>query len=246
MPSSSTPDPLVLLAGIALPEADTVSAELIERLGGFHVVLVGWFEVPEQTTAEQARDQFEDEVKEALQAVADRMRDAGAAVETRLVFTDDRLQTMERLNEEIDSDVVLLAHPHEALERILVPIRGWPHAERIAQVVARLAGEGACTVSLLRVQEEDEDEGGVLAFVADELAAAGVPKDAITINQLAADDPAQPMLEQAQQHDLVVMGASKPSVRDVLFGAIPERIASKASVPVMVVSARPEDTSAAA
>ncbi len=235
-----------MLADIALPEADAVSTELIERLGGFHVVLVGWFEVPEQTTAEQARDQFDDEMEEALQTVADRMRDAGAAVETRLVFTDDRLQTMERLNEEIDSDVVLLAHSHEVLERILVPIRGWPHAERIAQVVARLAGKGASTVSLLRVQAEDEDEGGVLAFVADELAAAGVPEDAITIDQRAADDPAQPIREQAQQHDLVVMGASKPSAQDVLFGTIPEHIVSNASVPVMVVTTRPEDASAPA
>lgn len=54
-----------------------------------------------------------------------------------------------------------------------------------------------------------------------ELAAAGVPEDAITIDQRAADDPAQPIREQAQQHDLVVMGASKPSAQDVLFGTIP-------------------------
>ena len=78
-----------------------------------------------------------------------------------------------------------------------------------------------------------------------ELTAAGVPEDAITIDQRAADDPAKPMLEQAQQHDLVV-GASKPSAQDVLFGTIPEHIVSNASVPVMVVTTRPEDASAPA
>jgi len=239
------PDPLVLLADIALPEADAVSAELMERLGGFHVVLVGWFEVPEQTTAEQARDQFGDEMEEALQATAGRMRAAGAAVETRLVFTDDHLQTMKRLNEEVDRDVVLLAHPHEGLKRILVPIRALPHARRIAQVAARLAGDGASMLTLLRVQAKDEDDEGVLAVIVDELAAAGVPEEAITIEQLTADDPTPPILEQARQHDLVVMGASTPSTREGLFGAIPERMASDASVPVMVVSPRPEDASAA-
>lgn len=246
MSDSSMQDPLVLLVGVALPEADALGTELIERLGGFHIVLVGWFEVPEQTTAEQARDQVDEEMEAALQAVADRMRAAGAAVETRLVFTDDRLQTMERLNKEIASDVVLLAHAHEAIQHMLVTIRGWPHAERIAQVVARLAEDGTFTVTLLRVQAEDDEEGGVLAFVADELAAAGVPQDAVTVDQLVADDPAQAILEKARAHDLVVVGASEPSTYDKLFGAIPERIASNASVPVMVVGGGAEDASAAA
>lgn len=243
---SSTQTPLVLLVDIALPEAEGVGAAFIKRLDGFHVVLVGWFEVPEQTTAAQARDQFNDEMEEALQAVADRMREAGAAVETRLVFTGDRLQTMERLSSEIDSDAMLLARPHEAIERILVTLRGWPHAERIAQVVARLIGGDAATVRLLRVQAADEKEGGVLSFVANKLAEAGVAEDAIAIEQLVADDPAQAILEQARRHDLVVMGASEPSRHDVWFGAIPERIATNASVPVMVVRARQDTASTAA
>jgi len=235
--------PQTILIDVSLPEANALSDALIARLGSLHVVLVGWFEVPEQTPAAQAQDQFGDEMRARLNTLADVLREAGATVETQLVFTGDPLDTMERISAETDSDAVLIPSAHSQADNVLVPLRDPRHAHRIATLLDHLVETGAASFTLLHVRE-DEDEPDVLAPMADQLVSIGLDRSAITQHVVEADDPASAILEAAHNHDLVVMGESKPAARDVLFGTVPERIARDASIPVIMMRTHSKASSA--
>lgn len=231
-----------LLIDVELPEPEPVPAPLVNLTKALDVVLVGWYAVPEQTNPEQARDQFEGEAREALQAIADTFRAAGATVHPHLVFTGDELDTIERISAEEDCDALLIPHPLTRLERILVPMRGLHNASRIARFVAGLVQDGTTDVTLLHVLEEEEERDAVqhdvLDRVSDMIAKEGIDAGLVRLRIDVADDPGEAIIDAAKDYDAVVIGETEPSVADVIFGSVPEQIAHEASIPVIVVRRR--------
>lgn len=227
-----------ILVDVELPVPSAMASPLVRLMAPLRVVLVGWYAVPEQTSPEQARDQFEDEAHAALDDVADTFREAGAEVQTHLVFTGNELDTIERISTEQSCEALLIARPMEQLERVLVPLRGPHNAARIARFVAHLIQDGLTDVTLLHVLEEEEEEDAVqdvLGRVSAMMAEEGVEAGLIRLRIEVAEDPSTAIIEAAQDYDAVVIGETEPSVRDIIFGTVPEQIAQKASVPVMVV-----------
>jgi len=233
-----------ILVDVELPEPKAIAPQLADLMSALQVVLVGWYAVPEQTSPAQARDQFEREAQAALDDVADTFREAGAEVQTHLVFTGDEIDTIERISAEQDCDAVLIPRPLQDLERVLVPLRGLHNAPRIARFVADLVQDGTTDVTLLHVLEEDEDEEkverDVLSEVSKMIMDEGIEAGLIRLHIEVADDPGEAIIDIAKDYDVVVIGETEPSVRDVIFGSVPEQIAKKAAVPVMVVRRRNE------
>lgn len=228
-----------ILVNVELPDPEPLGTRWAELLGSLKIILVGWYAVPEQTSPEQARDAFEGEARAGLDRVAEELRSAGADVHTHLVFTADELDTVERISAEENCDAVLIARPLERLDHVLVPMRGLHNAERISHFVADLMHGDSTDVTLLHVLEQEETEdvikqdmlGTVAAMMVDE----GMSARLIHLRLKMADDPGKAIIEAATDYDLVVIGETEPSVRDVIFGTIPEQIARKVEVPVMVV-----------
>jgi nucleotide-binding universal stress UspA family protein len=231
-----------LLIDVELPDPDPVPSPLVDLTGALDVVLVGWYAVPEQTSPEQARDQFEDEARVALEAIADDFRAAGATVQSHLVFTGNELDTIERISAEQDCDAVLIPHSLAKLERILVPMRGLHNAPRIARFVAGLVQDGTTDVTLLHVLGEEEERGDVQHNVLDAvgrmMAEEGIGASLVRMRIEVADDPGTAIIDAARNYDAVVIGETEPSVADVIFGSVPEQIAREASIPVIVVRRR--------
>ncbi len=231
-----------LLVDVELPDPDPVPPPLVQLTGALDVVLVGWYAVPEQTTPEQARDQFEGEASEALTAIADAFRAAGATVQSHLVFTRNQLDTIERISDEQDCDAVLIPRPITRLERILVPLRGVHNAPRIARFVADLVQDGTTDITLLHVLEEEEErdavQHNVLDTVSQMMAKEGVAAGLVRMRIEVADDPGEAIAAAAHDHDAMVIGETEPSVRSIIFGSVLEQIAREASIPVMVVRRR--------
>jgi nucleotide-binding universal stress UspA family protein len=233
-----------LLIDVALPEPDRIPLPLRAQMGALKVVLVGWYAVPEQTSPEQARDQFEGEAQAALDRVADTLRTAGIEVQTHVVFTGNELDTIERISAEQDCDAILIPAPIDHLERILVPMRGLHNAERIARFVAHLVQDGTTDVTLLHILEEGEEEDAVQHDVLDKVSTmmveAGIAGGLIRLRVEVADDPGDAIINIAKAYNAVVIGETEPSMREIIFGNVPEQIAHEAEVPVMVVRRRHE------
>lgn len=241
--------PSSILVDLELPDPEPLPSELIRVLSSLRVVLLGWFSVPEQTSPAQARDQFGAEAEATLNEVAQRFEEAGAAVTTRLVFTGDEFDTISRVSMEESCDAVLIPGRMEQLRRVLVPLRGIQNVRQIAPFVADLCQDGTADVTLLHILEDEETAASsreqVLEPAAELMQDHGIATGLLELDSVAADDPAGTIVEWAGEHDLVVLGETKPSVREILFGTVPERIVTNVNIPVIVVRHEDDDVNAA-
>lgn len=241
--------PSSILVDVELPDPEPLSPTLIDVLSPLRVVLLGWFSVPEQTSPAQARDQFGTETQATLDAVARRFEDVGAEVTTRLVFTGDKLDTLTRISTEEDCDAVLIPGAMDELRRVLVPLRGLENLPQIAPFVADLCRDATATVTLLHVVEDEETKASsrenVLKPAAARMRDRGLDTSLLELNAMTADDPADTIVDRAEAYDLVVLGETEPSVQEILFGTVPERIVTTTDVPVIVVRHEDPDVESA-
>jgi nucleotide-binding universal stress UspA family protein len=228
-----------ILVAVELPKPEPLAPELVRLISSLQVILIGWYAVPEQTNPEQARDQFEEEAREALDELAGAFRAEGSEIRTHLVFTGDRFDTIERISAEEQNDAVLIARPVDRIERILVPLRDLPNAERIAHFVADLVQDGTTDVTLLHILKEGEqkkfEKQDMLGEMAGMMVSEGIDGGLIRLNLQFADNPGDAIIEEARAYDVVVLGETEPSVREVIFGSVSEKIAEKANIPVVIV-----------
>jgi glucosyl-3-phosphoglycerate synthase len=135
-----------------------------------------------------------------------------------------------------------------AAKRILVPIRGGPHAALAFKLATGLADRVDGIVTALRVERPEgnacDDEGTIANRERDreelEAILATAPRpDRIREVVVEATDVVEAILRQAETHQVVVMGAAAgPQDPDQLFGPIAEEIAKRLDKGLVVVKTR--------
>jgi nucleotide-binding universal stress UspA family protein len=127
------------------------------------------------------------------------------------------------------------------IRRILVPVRGGPHAELALRVADALALKHGATVAVMHLVPQGvteavraQAEHALAQFARQHLTARSEPILREAHNVRTA------ILRAAEHADLVVMGASAPpgDAGSSLFGALPEAIAQRAKPTVIVVKTR--------
>jgi glucosyl-3-phosphoglycerate synthase len=131
------------------------------------------------------------------------------------------------------------------IKRVLVPVRGGPHAElaiRFAEAIARYHGATVVVLHLvppgITMAVRAQAEHALAAFIKQHLRGRGeaVLREAPNVRNA--------ILREAEKADLVVMGASAVPGRDAadtyLFGSLPEAVAARAKPTVVVVKTREE------
>lgn len=224
--------PIEILRGQDVPES------VIDTFASASVVLLGYHEIPEQTAPGQARMQFEDKARKALADFSTAFEDAGCDVSTRLVFTHVPMKTFERVAAELECDSVLLLNPAPVLEQILVAISETVNVEHIARLVGDVMADSDVEVTLYHVtpdNEEQERGERILETAAETLEASGIDRDRVVKAVVVDEDPAEALLEAAEDYHLVVVGESKPTIRDRIWGDVSETIAEQTVNPVLVV-----------
>ncbi|MFC7127979.1 universal stress protein [Haloferax chudinovii] len=240
------PDDVRVLVPVAVLAGQVIPDQLTRLLSETTVVLLAYHEIPEQTAPEQAREQFESKVRDELDELVSAFESAGATVETRLVFTHDTDQTTERIATEADCDAVLLSNPAPTIDRVIVPIKEDINLETITKVAAAVGRREDIELTLFHAAEDDDavSEGErLLDEVANELAVLGVCREHISRVVVVAQNPLGALIEGAADHDVVVMGEEKPTLRGRLFGETSDRVAEQTVGPVLVVR-RPLDPEA--
>lgn len=214
------------------------SPQLFRLLEAFDPVILGYYPIPEQTPPEQARRAFEEEAVDRVEEVASPFVAAGLAVESVLVFTPDRIATIDRVADEYACDAVATPGEIERLERVLVPVRGGANVERIVEFVDALVGEVTVDVTLLHVASEEErrDESELLLRGARErLVERGLDPALFDLQVRVAQRPIPAIVEVAATHDAVVIGETEPSLAERILGDRPERLVETVACPVLVV-----------
>ncbi|MEE6209143.1 universal stress protein [Salarchaeum sp. III] len=222
-----------ILLPLRVLEDESLSAGLVHLLAPTDVLVLGYYRVPDQTPPGAAREQFGDRAQKRLDDVAAALRDAGAIVETRMVFTGEVEQTIARTADEVDADAVV--HPGAAMqvEDVLVPIVGKPDLEKLAGFVAALVAERDIDVTTFALDEDLTPEAVTTA-----LADAGVDAEHLTAAEGPGGGPVDAIAAVAAEYDAIVMGEPQPSLTEWVFGELEDRVATEALGPVFVVRAR--------
>ena len=224
--------PIRVLEGESIPEGTP------ELLANAHVVLLGYHVVPDQTAPGQARMQFEERALQRLEEFETILEEAGAVVETRLVFTHEEQKTIDRMIAEYDCLAVLVPNATSSPENILVAIRGTVGIDRMARVVSELFAGTDVGVTLFHVTDEDEtteDAETLLEGIVARLTEEGMDAEALDTRIARDVSPRDAIAEVADEFDAIVMGESDPSLITFVFGMRAEQVADRFLGPVLIV-----------
>jgi len=227
-----------ILVPIELLDPEPLAGTLVDDLSSLEVVVLGHYALPEQTPAKAGREQFEDEARATLEGVADRFREAGATVTTRLVFGKDRTASIDRVATEEDCVAELNPAPTDGVGRVLVPLPDTAEFSRLPAFVRLLCEETTTSVTLFHVVEGEEDRErgeGIVRETRTGMIDAGFDPDLLDTRLVEADEHDTAIIETADEFDAVVMYEAESRLGDRVFGTLPDRIRNQTGDPVVVV-----------
>ncbi len=150
--------------------------------------------------------------------------------------------TVDPIIERCPSKVAVLKNcgGNQVFQRVLVPISGGPNsalALEYASILAEDTVEHSGQVTLLTVDTGKRPPIDLEAFVNQHLDRLGIPTDRVAIKTVPGEDVARAILDEAQAHDLVVLGCSRePMLRRVTRTSLPEQIAQQCDKPLIMVN----------
>ncbi len=219
-----------VLVPVEVLKGASVSPGLMNLLGTVDVTVLGYHVLPEQTPPDQARLQFEERATDALEDLSEEFETAGGPADHRLVFTHDREQTITRVANEIDARAFAISGMTGDVNRLLVSLSGDVATERILGFLEELVGGREIGVTLFLAGKEPDERR--LEDAAARLRDAGID---VQTELAAGTSPFEGLMEAVPGHDAVIMGEKAPSIRSLVFGDDPDRIASASVGPVLVV-----------
>lgn len=220
-------------------EGENLPVALVETLSPLHIVVLGYYPVPSQAAPEQVQSDHEDEATAAIEDAVSQFADRGAEVESVVVFTHDKDETIDHIAAEYHIDAVLTPSDYtEELARVLVPIRGDENLDRIISFIIDLLRQSDVTATLYNVAESggEASRGELLLRGArDQLAENGVDPDRIEWQVDRGESPGDAIVTTAQEYDALIVGESDPSLRERILGRITGHVVDRVDQSVLVV-----------
>jgi len=150
---------------------------------------------------------------------------------------------MQRIMADLPADMAVLKDRGvTSIESILLPWGGGLHAQLGLEIAVRVAGATGATIHLLRVVRDDVDaeaeKESLRKTVRNTLGPEGADGADIQYRVQTADSVTSGVNAAMEEivHDLVIIGASREwTVRQVLFGSIPDVVADSADCSVLMV-----------
>lgn len=227
-----------ILVPFELPDAAPISRLLIEDLAEMDVVVLGHYNLPEQTPPDAARGQFGEEAMSELDALSADFEEAGIDVTKRVVFGKDRDKAIDQVAIEEDCDAELDPAPTDGIERILVPLVDTSNLDRMSYFVHALTEDTTVEVTLFHVAEGDEDVTEAEAMLGDArqtMIESGFDPNLIDVAVTESNEHDDEILRMAEEYDSVVMSEGSHTVSRRIFGTLPDKIADRTGDPVIIV-----------
>jgi nucleotide-binding universal stress UspA family protein len=227
-----------ILVPIDASDPDEPALDLVRVLRPLRIVTLGYYPVPDQAAPQQIRDEYEQDAKDSLEASIQPFAEAGAEVESVLVFTRDRVQTIDRVANEYDCDAVLVPGTVESLTDVLVSLKDEQNMFRVLDVVRLLMEAGDPAVTLFHAESIERGSARselYLRGATDWLVERGLDRESVAWQEPTAETQESELLELAGSHDFAVTGEYEPGIRERVVGDMPNRINDRTGNPVLVV-----------
>lgn len=234
----SFPEETRVLVPLRLPDPDPISPWLQSFLDSVRVHVLGCYVVPDQTSPEQAREQFGDDARESLDEVAGEFREFTADVESSLVFTRDMVQSVERVSSELEVDAIVEPRQVAPIRSVLAVVTRAIDYERFVKSVAALVSEEIERLRIVQVGGQGEDpqeQDLMLDGLEARLSDRGIDPEVIETEALKTSDPTGDILSSAEEFDIVIIAEREPTLTGRLAGTIAESVYRDCDAPVVLV-----------
>jgi nucleotide-binding universal stress UspA family protein len=231
-------DETQVLLPVLLPDPEPVSRWLRSFLQSVDIYLLGCYDLPEQTSPEQGRNEFEDEASETLADVAAEFREFSRDVETRLVFTPDVVQSIEREAEDRNVDAIVRPRPVDRIESLLGVLTREVNYGGVVKCISAMTGEDVQSLKLIQIDAEDghdEEQSLILEGVESRLVDRGVAPEVIETESIVTDEQTDRVMSEIDAVDLVIVAEEEPTLTGRHVGTIAEYVFREADVPVVFV-----------
>ena len=142
------------------------------------------------------------------------------------------------------TDVAMVRYrERRPVRKVLAPVTPGRNTRRVVKMavsMARAGDDGPASITLLHIlPQEARTADRVRAEQVFQYALEGIDYEHVETKMVEGTDVVDTVLEQAQGHDLIVMGATEENLfRNVLIGNIAEQIARQAEVTTIIVKRR--------
>ena len=227
-----------ILVPVDVSDPEPPDNGILDHLRPVDVVVLGYYMVPKQTAPAHLKEDHEAEAAERLDAVVAAIDATDHEVAGVLVFTKDRQDSIDRVADQHDCDAVFVPGETGSIERILVPLRGDVNLDRIVSLVADLERTSDASITLFHsvTGGADPSQGEfILRGAVDRLADEGISRTRIRWELSESGDPQREIAALADEHDLVILGETEPSLRERIIGTVLTPILDSIEVPAIVV-----------
>lgn len=227
-----------ILVPVDISDGTLPAQRLVGLCRSVNVVLLGYYPVPDQVAPAQLRQDHGSDATEALTEMADEFRSNGVNVTDVLVFTHDHQDTIDRIATEYGCDAVLTLGDVEQIERVLVPVRSDTNLERIVSLLVDIMRMSDVSLTLFHsvVGDNDPSQGESLVRGAvDRLHEAGIDRERVDWQLSDKESPHDEIIDLAREYDLLVLGETRPSLRERILGTVPSRIIDEVDKPAFIV-----------
>jgi nucleotide-binding universal stress UspA family protein len=230
-------DPTVLVP-IDASDPNEYPAGIIDLLAPAKVVVLGYYPVPDQAAPDHLQEEYQEEAKAAMEPTVRSFAQQGTAVESVLVFTRDRTQSIDRVANEFGCDAVLVPGDTHDLNNVLVSLKDETNMFRVLEVVGLLLEDANPAVTLFHAESIEKGSARselYLRGATDWLRDRGLDRERITWKEPTEETQDSDLLELAESHDFVITGEYEPGLRERVVGDMPNRIADTTDTDVLVV-----------
>lgn len=227
-----------ILVPVDVSRTEPPDRSILELLQPVDVVVLGYYPVPKQTAPAHLKEDHEEEAAARLDDVVADFEGTEHEVDGVLVFTKDRQDTVDRIADQHDCDAVLVPGEATTVERILVPLRGDVNLDRIVSLVADLLRASDATATLFHAVQSGADPSQgeyMLRGAADRLAEDGIDRERVAWELSTSGEAESEILVLADDHDLVVLGETEPSLRERIIGSVLTPILDQLTRPAIIV-----------
>jgi nucleotide-binding universal stress UspA family protein len=147
--------------------------------------------------------------------------------------------TLDPVIEQAPCDIIVVKsdeeEPEKEINRILFPSKGKsPHVKLATDVINLIARKFESEVCILHVMQESESESEAREMMAS--VASSLQDVNYSIKIIEGDDLVNSIVDESENHDLVVIGAATENLfQQLLFGSVSEEIAQNCSKTVLMV-----------
>jgi len=206
-----------------------------EMVQDSEVVLLGYWLIPDQSTADQHREQFGEEAAKRLEAVEDRLSSQGIEFQTEVVFTKNRGELIDKAANKFGCQSVVIPGsegPSAGPVRGIVLVKPNADLNRIAATLGALFAGSNVELHLFYAAKKDnkhlyDSTEYMLRGLAGRLKELGIDSERIEWEQTIGGKRLEMILSRVADFDFVVLGESHPSIRERIFGTVQARLAEE-------------------